>query len=332
MFSPGEAFWNEAILVADGLFDSNDGLSFHVAENDEAIKVDYGTHNSNNVKNGGRVGLLNSALDGVTGTVCDVGAGSAVGSMGMHVKDLNKEVSPFPVKHFDFNLEAKTFDKETPADASDAKPDILTSEQNTLASISQRSSQRYNVTPICPKDQTSGILYDAEGTTFKCINSKRSEEQLNQNSYNVASNTPNRDYNRVVANESKSNRTPASSSIKDCLDLSNWLPLEICHIYNKKGISKLYPWQVPLSTLDKFFRSLSFEIRLWVPCHEIEGMYYCRHVFLLYFYYYNQIKVFSDCHASSLTLWQTLIDMFHQNLVANISVSSSSLCWKVELV
>lgn len=39
--------------------------------------------------------------------------------------------------------------------------------------------------------------------------------------------------------------TPSSSaSFKNCNQLSNWLPFEVCNIYMNKGISKLYPWQV----------------------------------------------------------------------------------------
>lgn len=244
LFSPGEAFWNEAMLVADGLFDPNDGLSSHVARNDEALKVDCGIHNLNNVKNGAHLDLLSTALDGAMNTVCDAGARASVGSLGLHVKDLNKEVSPFPVKHFDFNLEAKFFDKETPSDANNTKAEVLTSKVETLASISQPSLLQHDITLIRPKDQTSEILSGSKGIAIKCINSKRIEEHLNLNSHNVESITPNRECNKIAANESKSNFTPASLLIKDCLDLSNWLPLEICNIYRKKGISKLYPWQV----------------------------------------------------------------------------------------
>ncbi|KAL8537172.1 hypothetical protein ACS0TY_012379 [Phlomoides rotata] len=236
LFSPGEAFWNEAMLVADGLLDPNDGLSSHVARNDEALKVEYGIHNSNNVKDGAHLDLLSTALDGAMDTVYDVGAS--------HAKDMNKEVSPFPVKHFDFNLEAKFFDKETPYDAKNTKVEILASEVKTLASINQSSSLQHDITLIRPKDQKTEILPDAKGIAIKCINPKRTEEHLNLNNPNVDSITPNREYNKITANDSKSNCTPASLSIKDCLDLSYWLPLEIGNIYRKKGISKLYPWQV----------------------------------------------------------------------------------------
>ncbi|XP_057799459.1 helicase and polymerase-containing protein TEBICHI [Salvia miltiorrhiza] len=224
-FSPGDAFWNEAILVADGITNPNADLSSHVAETNEALKVDFSTRNSNNVKDRGCVHLLNSARDGVTHSVSDFRAGSAMGSPGMH---LDKEVSPLPVKHFDFSLEAKHLDKEIPADANKTKPDILTTKE-TLVSINQRNSQCYTLTCSSSKDQ---------------INSKRSVEDLKENIHDVAYITPNSDYKRVVANELKSDCTPASSLVKGCLDLSNWLPLEICQIYYKKGISKLYPWQV----------------------------------------------------------------------------------------
>ncbi|KAK6161831.1 hypothetical protein DH2020_001672 [Rehmannia glutinosa] len=217
LFSPGEAFWNEAIVVADGLLGPSDGFSSHVAENREVVKVDYGTHCSHNVKNGGRVNLLNRSPDGVTDTLCDVGTGSAVGLPGVHGKNLEKEVSPLPVKHFDFSLEANFFDKGTSGDANNnIKPGILTIKQNTFVST-DHNPQSFNHMQMCPKDQTDEV------------------PSMLRNSLSI----------KVAVNhESKSNCTPASSSRKDCLDLTNWLPLEICNIYNKKGISKLYPWQV----------------------------------------------------------------------------------------
>ncbi|KAK4388861.1 Helicase and polymerase-containing protein TEBICHI [Sesamum angolense] len=251
LFSPGEAFWNEAILVADELFVPCNGLSSRVAENSEPLKSDYGTYSSNDVKNGAPSSLLNCAVDGVKDTVSDFGTSSAGGSLGMHGKELDKEVSPLPVKHFDFTFEAKTSGKDIPLDANSCKPGNLTSKENPLASIKHTSLGNNIRMCIQPEDQMSEIL-DAHGTTFKCLRSKRSEDHLNQDNHKFASNTPDREYNKVAANhECKSNYTPASSSsIKDCLDLSNWLPPEICKIYNKKGISKLYPWQVDCLQVD----------------------------------------------------------------------------------
>lgn len=229
-FSPGDAFWNEAILVADGIANPNDGLSSHVA--------------GNNVKDRGSIHLLKTARDGVTHSVSDFRAGSAVGSLGMHPK---KEVSPLPVKHFDFSLEAKNLDKEIPTDANKTKPDVLTTKE-TPGPISQCNFQCYKLTYSSSKDQVDEILPGVHQKSFKYINSERSVEHLKENIHDVAYNTPNSDY-KIVASELKSNCTPASSLMKGCLDLGNWLPLEICHIYYKKGISKLYPWQVTLPPL-----------------------------------------------------------------------------------
>jgi hypothetical protein len=44
--------------------------------------------------------------------------------------------------------------------------------------------------------------------------------------------------------------TPASGSTsKDFLELSYWLPQTLCNVYAKKGITKLYPWQVKFALL-----------------------------------------------------------------------------------
>ncbi|XP_047970916.1 helicase and polymerase-containing protein TEBICHI [Salvia hispanica] len=236
-FSPGDAFWNEAILVADGIAYPNAGLSSHVAGNNEAFTVDSGACNSNNVKDRGFVNQLNSTRDGVAHSVSDFRACTAVG---MH---LDKEASPLPVKHFDFSLEAKNLEKEIPADTNKTKPDILITKE-THVSVDQHNPQSYNLMCSSSKDHIGEILPGAQRKSFKCIDSKRSVEDLKEISHAVAYNTPNSDYKRVVANELKSNCTPASSSINRSLDISSWLPLEICQIYNKRGISKLYPWQV----------------------------------------------------------------------------------------
>ncbi|KAG8375552.1 hypothetical protein BUALT_Bualt10G0111900 [Buddleja alternifolia] len=244
LFSPGEAFWNEAILVADGMFATDDGLSSHVAEHSESLKVDYGSHDSNNVKNEGCSNLLNRPLGRVIYTVCDAGSGSAVGSLGKHGKDLDKEVSPLPVKHFDFCFEAKSLDEGTTADPNNTRPGILTNKDKTIASINHHMRH-------CDKDRINEILSDGQRTTINLV-AERNQDHLAQDSHNVISYTPVKEYNKVAANhDSKSNCTPAScSSIKDSLDLNNWLPLEICNIYNKKGISKLYPWQVDCLQVD----------------------------------------------------------------------------------
>lgn len=251
-FSPGEAFWNEAILVADGMVNNNAGLSSHVAENNNVMELDYG----------------------VMGSVCNAVAGSAVGPVGMHVKDMDKEVSPLPVKHFDFSFEAKSLEKEITADANNTKPDILAIKE-TAASIISSS-----------KDQIGEILPGEK--SLKCTVS-RSVKELQENSHDIVWNTPNRDNEKVVADEPKSNCTPASSSINGGLDLSNWLPPEICHIYYKKGIPKLYPWQVTLpllGCLGQLFESVHWSYMKLGKCTHF------LHVIFQRLYFQNQIEDF----------------------------------------
>ncbi|KAL3819028.1 hypothetical protein ACJIZ3_004933 [Penstemon smallii] len=249
LFSPGEAFWNEAIVVADGLFAPNDCLSSHVLEHGKA-KVDYGTYNSNNGKSGGCGNVLNR--DGVRDIVNGVGSVSAEGAIAKHGKDLNKEVSPLPVKHFDFCLEGNFSEEKIPSDANNVKPYFLTTQENTPASTNHPSLWSNNLMHKYHKDQNNEILSDAEINSFKCAVSKAYVDHLPQETGDILSNTPDNKHDKVaVTHECKNNCTPASSSLmKDCLDLSNWLPPEVCSIYKKKGISNLYPWQVDCLQVD----------------------------------------------------------------------------------
>ncbi|GER38071.1 DNA polymerase I family protein [Striga asiatica] len=222
-FSPGDTFWNEAILVADGLLGENGGFASRI-ENHKAMKVDYDSNCSNNVNKEGKSNLFSSSLDGVNNTVCGVD------------KNLEKEVSPLPVKHFDFSLETKFSDMGTSAYVNNINPVILSRTDNT---------QNFSCMERCPKDQIAEVPLIAQETIHGHANILRNEDHLNQSSHHLTTNTPDRAYGQIAANhKSKSNDTPASSSVKDCLQLTTWLPLEICKIYNKKGISKLYPWQV----------------------------------------------------------------------------------------
>ncbi|KAL2525525.1 Helicase and polymerase-containing protein TEBICHI [Abeliophyllum distichum] len=246
IFSPGEEFWNEAMVVADGLFAPKDSVSSHVAENTEASLAGYEMNNSNNVKNGGFGNALNKASNGDTDRV------SAVGSVGKHGKDLNKEASPLPVKHFDFSSEEKNLDAETSSHDNNTKSCTLGDDEKRRASTSHHGLQNNNDREICCKVQTHEISFGGQGMITKCAISKRNVEFLIQDSDSLTSDTPEKECNKFSFNhEPNNNNTPSSfSSMKDWLDLSNWLPLEICCVYKKKGISKLYPWQVDCLRVD----------------------------------------------------------------------------------
>ncbi|KAI3522458.1 hypothetical protein L1887_00239 [Cichorium endivia] len=57
-----------------------------------------------------------------------------------------------------------------------------------------------------------------------------------------------------VLNKPKDNQTSSTLSSflppNDRLDIDNWLPSELCSMYKRKGISKLYPWQVDCLQVD----------------------------------------------------------------------------------
>ncbi|XP_073285327.1 helicase and polymerase-containing protein TEBICHI isoform X1 [Primulina huaijiensis] len=250
LFSPGEAFWNEAITVVDGLFAPKDGLSSHITEYHESLMVNYEICNSNTVEYGGCRSMVNKGMHTVLDPVCDDGTGSAVGPKGNQNKDLDEEASPMPVKHFDFNLEGNNFDEEMPSHANSDTPCTVASKEKTNASISHHSLQSIILTPIGHINQTKENL-TLQGSTFKCVFSTRNMNPVSEDYDISTSGAVDKGYTVVSNNhEPKSSSTPASSSMKDCLDLNNWLPLEICDIYKKKGISKLYPWQVDCLQVD----------------------------------------------------------------------------------
>ncbi|XP_051137227.1 helicase and polymerase-containing protein TEBICHI [Andrographis paniculata] len=245
-FSPGEEFWNEAILVADGFVAPNDVTSLHITEKSENVKHDHKIHNSSIVD------CESSRVDGgFIEMACDVG--SAACSLDTDRENRHKEVSPLPVKHIDFGFEAKQFGKDSVANSTRpdnfaTKPDNFATKHNTVSSTHHRNPQSEKHMRIHPKDQMDEVGSDIQGINSACIVPKRDNAQSN----NVMVNTPDRQYNNIIAgDESKSVCTPASvSSTKNSLDLSRWLPPEICDIYNKKGISKLYSWQVDCLQVD----------------------------------------------------------------------------------
>lgn len=126
----------------------------------------------------------------------------------------NKEVSPLPVKHIDFSCEDKNM------------------------------AVNNMITPCNPVQSLSRL----QETTSSCVITKRRADVLNQPNDNRTFTTPGTDIKSSNMNGFKSFENTPSSSVppNDRLDISNWLPSEICNTYKKRGISKLYPWQVLL--------------------------------------------------------------------------------------
>lgn len=240
--SPGESFWREAILVADGLIAPLDRPTYHGAEHSESLKLDYGsgTCNPNNRRDGECNNLLDKTPHAVRGTVCDVESASDLGAQSNHRNDLNKEVSPLPVKQLDFCFEGKSCYQDT----SDAKLGILTSKQD--APSHHLRLQNHDLMHECYINKDSSRLPDPQRKPFKGVFSNKNRESFDPG--NTVSDDLDKGSVGAARFDSKNNCTPSSSYlVKDSLGLDNWLPLEICNVYKKKGILKLYPWQVSLS-------------------------------------------------------------------------------------
>ncbi|XP_057468034.1 helicase and polymerase-containing protein TEBICHI [Actinidia eriantha] len=220
IFSPGEAFWNEAIQVADGFFVTNDNLSIQVDGEISIEKIQCDTKNSNNLRTVGCGNMPNKILDEGTSRVGGMEMNAFIGSPRKHGKSLDKGASPLPVKHFDFSSEDKNMDED-------------------------------NIYP-CSEDNKKGIMQkecaQQEQLPASCDVTERTLGVLIQDNDNITSTTPDKERN-FIASECDKDSTPSSSTLLR-LELSHWLPFEICSTYKKRGISKLYSWQVDCLQVD----------------------------------------------------------------------------------
>ena len=197
-FSPGEGFWNEAILIADGLVAPHDGRSLHQAANTEALKNEYESSNSNNAKKGVCNNLLDKTPCSVSGIACDVESAS-------HAKDLVKVISPLPVKHLHFGFEGKNGEEELSFDAKVSKSSFITSDMSNY----RQTFQSMNLLPESHINQNIRISPDAEQKRFESVVSNKNKVCLNLESGNM-----DRENEISVRDEIKSLCTPSSSSVK----------------------------------------------------------------------------------------------------------------------
>nr|VDD00395.1 unnamed protein product [Brassica oleracea] len=249
MFSPGDSFWNEAILVADGL--------------------SMPTENSGSVesKDGGQDGTILSfsqkadncsdnlkkrfGLDETRAKDRDSIGYSKVGEK--HGRDFNKEVSPLPVKNLDLLFQ----DKKTNGGSLDQNNIALGS--STISESVLIDNKGLETLDIANNAQANKSLI---GRKYPEPEGKKDivcEDNHSVRSASMISNMR----KPADSSESKESYTPSSSHHnKDGLSLSTWLPLEVCSVYNKKGISKLYPWQVHNCSL----------MRMSLFCLQVDGV------------------------------------------------------------
>ncbi|XP_061336496.1 helicase and polymerase-containing protein TEBICHI [Gastrolobium bilobum] len=228
MFSPGEAFWNEAIQLADGLCVPMANDSSNVIEESNMVEDQLEMKNSCNLQN--YDGKPRKILDQSKSRIWNRETSTPLGLVGMHAKDSMNEVSSLPVKHFDFSFEDNNLDESTPQNCCVDDP--------------------INVTCGAGKPYESGSI---TGHTYEKMNEGQEKilvdvlgKRVSQDNVSMTSNSPLNEFRTAIRTHgSDEASTPSSSvSLNDHLDLNSWLPPEICSIYRNKGISKLYNWQV----------------------------------------------------------------------------------------
>ncbi|RZC90345.1 hypothetical protein C5167_031057 [Papaver somniferum] len=197
---------------------------------------------------------------------------------------LAKEVSPFPVKHFDFlqddkNLEESTshpFSTSKTKDYNDkggghsdagsvkhkvlqttsflsrcgtAQPNKFNSSEGNIESSIHISSNTELVVP----GSGSGEKLEVQKMDFTSVAAESNRALRSGENKNCPSAGQTEDIRNTFVSDLKNSEscTPSSSlGEKGFLELSSWLPPELCGIYVKKGISKLYPWQVDCLKVD----------------------------------------------------------------------------------
>lgn len=235
IFSPGETFWSEAVKIADGLLAVNKNIPVKVFEQIKDTDKSWKTRNLDILTNEDCTKQSNVVEYEGAKQICD--EGSAFLTLRREDdNNIEKVVSPMPVKHFDFSSEEKLFQKEAQIDQSRHLP--RADEQMGCYSTNHKLLQRTHIT-----SQMSDELPKLHVNTAQRIvnNSIRVDDSL-------TSKTPNNEFKIFNSTHGCSEENTPSSflSVMDRLDIINWLPSEICNTYRKRGISKLYPWQVEL--------------------------------------------------------------------------------------
>ncbi|CAK7353378.1 unnamed protein product [Dovyalis caffra] len=227
IFSPGDAFWNEAIQVADSLFSEADNPLIPAAEN---------------IING-KCGNLSRAL---------LKEASSRGRSLELIRKHMEKVSPLPVKQLDFLFEDKNLDFSTPPCVKDNSNVDRSSENSECGSVNIKYVRSGNIVTYHIKDEPKEEMHEVEERTTVDTVTAEKVGFPNHDADNIVSHLPIAEIRNVSDNNKFVEAGTPSSFVplKNQFDLSNWLPPEVCSIYKRKGISKLYSWQVDCLQVD----------------------------------------------------------------------------------
>ena len=245
-FSPGEAFWKEAIVLADGLRAPSIALINCDAEEANLVESQSNTKKLPIPEEPAQKRLKGQFGGGSGG----VRLGEPGASLRSDLKELDRVVSSLPVKHFDFSADDKNLDDST-------SPCCASNESKVNAyDLNEQSDRCYTTHISLPKhndktrDSDSLTKEKIQETIVTSSVPVVNEVKLNifSPSDSITSDTAAHELRASTIHDSRDETTPSSSTRhKDWLDLSCWLPPEISSIYKEKGITKLHPWQVEQS-------------------------------------------------------------------------------------
>ena len=233
MFSPGEAFWNEAIQVADGLCVPVTNDSCNVIDKSNVVEDQLEMKNSCNLQN--HDGKPRKIFDQSKSRIWNREVNTPSGLVRMHTKDSTKEASGLPVKHFDFLFVDNNLDEST-------LQNCCVDDQTNVTCGGGKQYECGSATGHAYQKMDEGQETPLVDAVCKRVNFS------SQDNVRMTSNSPLNEVRMAInTRASEEASTPSSSvSVNNHLDLNSWLPPEICSIYRKKGISKLYEWQVKL--------------------------------------------------------------------------------------
>lgn len=247
IFSPGETFWNEAIQVADGLFATNNP-SVQVDVEMKASNGQYEMRNSDSPTGEQDNASNRIPYEGATRD-SNVGLSASLTLRREDGKALDKEVSPLPVKHIDFSSEERIFYEEAGLhhSAQDTSITLRVNEQTGCSSTNHKALQKAYIRAHQVIDHKVGGTSDSQVTI-----AKRKVDSIDQDNAICTFDTPGKETKNITTTPAKDEvYTPSSFlPLKDNIDINNWLPSEICNMYKKRGIYKLYPWQVFMFLFD----------------------------------------------------------------------------------
>ncbi|KAK6912693.1 hypothetical protein RJ641_022294 [Dillenia turbinata] len=110
-FSPGESFWNEAIQVVDGLFSQTDNCVSRPVDELDMANFQFEEGASFDKRDGNCNGKSKVMTQEDKSSIQLMEVTASAGTVERSARVSGKEVSPLPVKHFDFSFEDKNLDR-----------------------------------------------------------------------------------------------------------------------------------------------------------------------------------------------------------------------------